>query len=159
VLRVNRILCNILATALEFATPASASNTPAFLATASASTSCANGAVVKIEFNTESFDTDSCYNTTDYRFTPNVAGKYYLTAHVRNFETADFNDLNTAIHKNGSNIININNSSQHNESHEFSAIVEANGTTDYFEVFHQQNGGNTVNTSGIEFSGFRLIGV
>ena len=39
--------------------------------------------VTKVQFDTESFDTDNAYdNSTNYRFTPTVAGKYYFMLHV-----------------------------------------------------------------------------
>ena len=31
-----------------------------------------------ITFNTENFDTDSAYDTSSYKFTPQVAGKYFF---------------------------------------------------------------------------------
>jgi hypothetical protein len=145
---------------LSFATPSSGTNTPAFYATSSPlATSVVNATLVKMQFNTESFDTDNCYDTSNFRFTPNVAGKYVINVNLRNFQTSDYNDMGTVIAKNGSIFININNSSQHNESNNFSAIVTANGTTDYFEIFHEQASGSTVNAEGYEFSGYRLIGV
>ena len=31
-----------------------------------------------IEYNNEEFDTDNCYDTSNYRFTPNLAGYYHV---------------------------------------------------------------------------------
>ena len=53
-------------------------NTPAFAASLSGDFTATEDAAVKVAFATEKFDTDSKYdNTTNYRFTPGVAGKYY----------------------------------------------------------------------------------
>ena len=52
--------------------------TPAFEAYPSSDTNIASSTSVKVPANTEKFDTNSCYdNSTNYRFTPTVAGKYF----------------------------------------------------------------------------------
>ena len=57
-------------------------NTPSFKATCSGTTTVANDANVKIAFNTEVWDTDSAFDTSNYRFTvpANNAGKYIFSA-------------------------------------------------------------------------------
>ena len=56
-------------------------NYPAFEAFLVLIKHLSDNATTKIQFNTEVFDTDSCYdNTTNYRFTPTVAGKYFVYA-------------------------------------------------------------------------------
>ena len=51
---------------------------PAFEAYPSADLSVASGSTVKVVANTERFDEGSCYdNSTNYRFTPNVPGRYF----------------------------------------------------------------------------------
>jgi hypothetical protein len=58
---------------------AGGANTPAFEASLSADQSISNNTATKVQFNTEDLDTDSYYdNVTNYRFTPLVAGKYYI---------------------------------------------------------------------------------
>ena len=133
--------------------------TPAFSAKKSdENQSIANNTAVKCAFDTVVFDTDSCYDTSNYRWTPNVAGKYCLVTNVRCRQTADFNDLNVAFYKNGSGFNKFqNNSSHHNESMLVVAVVEANGT-DYFEVFMSQTSGNTDTANIWEFSGYKIIG-
>ena len=59
-------------------------NTPAFFATLSADTTISDDTVTKVAANTEVFDTDSCYdNSSNYRFTPDVAGKYYVFGYMQ----------------------------------------------------------------------------
>ena len=54
-------------------------STPAFEAYQSANTDISDATNTKVLCNTEVFDTDNCYdNSTNYRFTPNVAGKYFF---------------------------------------------------------------------------------
>ena len=50
---------------------------PAFEAFLSSNQTVTDNTTTKIQFNSEVFDTDNCYdNSTNYRFTPTVAGKY-----------------------------------------------------------------------------------
>ena len=89
---------------------AGAVNTPAFQARNSADQDIGyTGSFVKITANTELFDTDSKYdNSSNYRFTPTVAGKYYCYANAIFESTSSSNDGNNlvrvylAIYKNGS---------------------------------------------------------
>ena len=54
-------------------------NTPAFYAELSSSQTTSDSSATKINFNTEVFDSGSVYdNSTNYRFTPGVAGKYFI---------------------------------------------------------------------------------
>jgi len=53
-------------------------NTPAFHAKLSSTQTPSNDTEQKINVNTEDFDIDNCYdNSTNYRFTPTTAGKYW----------------------------------------------------------------------------------
>ena len=83
------------------------SNTPAFHATMSAdSTGNTNNTFTKIPFNTETFDSDGTYDhSSNYRFTPGVAGKYFISAQVDlrdNGANEDLQQKTIAIYKNGS---------------------------------------------------------
>jgi len=54
-------------------------STPAFEAYQSANTNISDAVDTKVLCNTEVFDTDNCYdNSTNYRFTPTTAGKYFV---------------------------------------------------------------------------------
>ena len=60
------------------------SNVPAFEATMSANQGLTSGATTKVEFDTETFDTDGMYDhSTNYRFTPTVVGKYFFFSSFR----------------------------------------------------------------------------
>jgi hypothetical protein len=129
----------------------SGQNYPAFEAFLSANQSISNDTVTKCNINAEVFDTDSCYdNSVNYRFTPNVAGKYFLYGQVtiegltdaamqiRIYENGSFLTLGSQITgtSSGSNILNV------------TTIVEANGTTDYYELFCWQEDGASRNLNG-----------
>ena len=54
---------------------------PAFEAFLSASQDVSDNTTTKIQCNSEVFDSDSCYdNSSNYRFTPTTAGKYFVYA-------------------------------------------------------------------------------
>jgi len=94
------------ATASDFQAAAVAgTNTPAFEAFAtSTQSSIGDNVLTKIVFEGEVYDTDSKYNTSNQRFTPTVAGKYYVYGMVY-IESSSGNNLNRAdvhIYKNGS---------------------------------------------------------
>jgi len=126
-----------------FATPAGGTNTPAFMAKIGTNQSTANTVITKLQFSNEIYDSSGCYdNVTNYRFTPNVAGKYYvsLIARAEGLTTNTFNDVSAYIRKNGSNLFistfgNYATFSFRNLSVSAYGIVDMNGTTDYLEAF------------------------
>jgi len=120
----------------------SGQNYPAFEAYLSADQTIGDSTTTKIQYNTESLDTDGYYdNSTNYRFTPLVSGKYFV--YLSNSDLASSNtNLVTAynyIYKNGSVV---SYTSQGNAgsygrraSPYVSSIIDMNGTTDYLEGF------------------------
>ena len=58
-------------------------NTPAFQANLSSNQALSSNTSVKIQFNTEDYDTNSDYdNSTNFRFTISEAGKYYFYTNI-----------------------------------------------------------------------------
>ena len=79
-------------------------NTPAFEAYLSSSQSINDNTNTKIQFDTEVYDTDNCYdNSTNYRFTPTTAGKYFIYGAVlmSSGATANLREAEVYIYKNG----------------------------------------------------------
>jgi len=121
----------------------SGQNYPAFFAYLDLDqTGNADLSAVKINVDTEVFDTDNCYdNTTNYRFTPNVAGKYLFQAAgvLDAGSNTNFVDFATQIYKNGSGAAQSQTNPTANYGRKFtqtlSVVLEANGTTDYFELY------------------------
>ena len=59
-------------------------NTPAFSAYLSADQTITDNTFTKIQFNTEVIDSDNTYdNSSNYRFTPGVVGKFIISTQVR----------------------------------------------------------------------------
>ena len=77
-------------------------NKPAFYAYASSGTACSSGADTKIIFQTEIYDTDGKYDTSNGRFTPTVAGKYFVAAQIMLVSAQDGANYQCIIKKNGS---------------------------------------------------------
>ena len=116
-------------------------NTPSFLAYISADQSISDATATKAQFNTEVFDVGSCYdNATNYRFTPNVAGKYMIFSNLL-FQLNDYGIYNASIEifKNGSQYTFSNNAfgtgASLINSVYVSHIIEFNGSSDYVEIF------------------------
>jgi len=122
---------------------------PAFEAYLSADQTVSNNVLTKVQMDTEIFDTDNMYdNSTNYRFTPTVAGKYYVYASIKIFGDGDIEMSNTHIYKNGSLYKGaifdpVNTSSSMNASNlSNSAVINMNGTSDYLEIFGLVQSGN-----------------
>ena len=69
--------------------PTGGVNTPGFAATNNSAQSISDNTQTIIQFNTEIFDSDSTYDTSAYRFTPAVAGKYYWYIDVSGYSNSD----------------------------------------------------------------------
>lgn len=121
---------------------------PSFSATKSASTqSLTAGINTKVTFDNEEWDTDACY--TGSTFTPNKAGIYNIIGSVYVSNSAE--EFIIKIYKNGV---------FHKAVYDMkvtsywwcsgSALVEANGTTDYFEIYVYLGGsvGETIQNDG-----------
>ena len=88
-------------------TGAGGANTPAFMAYMSADQSSVSDNVwTKPNMNTEFFDTDSKYDTSNYRFTPTVSGKYMFCANLLlSNATNQMNGCSIAFYKNGTKLL------------------------------------------------------
>jgi hypothetical protein len=95
----------------------------------------------KINFNTEEFDTANCFDsTTNYRFTPNVAGYYQFNAALYFNSSGSCTRGIIQLYKNGSafkfgNYMPPITSDSLRGVAVLSTLVYANGTTDYFELY------------------------
>ena len=136
-------------------------NTPAFHATASGSQVIATGTATKLEYGSEVFDTNSNYDTSNYRFLPTTAGKYYFKAVARTADATDFSQLWMEIHKNGSVVSRT--IVPHDDYSAVSAtlIIAMNGSSDYLEAFFRHNKGSNLSLENQTYScyseGFKII--
>ena len=122
-----------------------AGNGPAFSAYTTTSVSATNNVTVKMPFNAEQYDTNSNYDaTTNYRFTPTVAGYYQINASIyfggagtgsnawaqciirQNATPAQY--YGSQIFQNSSSLFNVT----------ANPLIYCNGTTDYIECYFYQ---------------------
>lgn len=121
---------------------------PAFSAYASNSQSISNNSSTKLAFNAENFDTASCFDsTTNYRFTPNVAGYYQINL-MGSFGSLSSGIVSVSIIKNGISSIATSWSATVNQyiGTSASTVVYLNGSTDYIEGYIYQNSGSSAST-------------
>jgi len=99
----------------------------------------------KIEFNAEFVDSSNAFDsTTNYRFTPQTSGYYYVQLNLVIGNTTDnaFDDVVATIYKNGSEITGVGTKRNmdtvgfnFNDTLNTSTIVQLNGSSDYIEAF------------------------
>ena len=119
---------------------------PAFSAHLSGNPGLTANTYTKMACNTELFDTDSCYDTSNYRFTPTVAGIYHCTVHVKVYTATSQTTFGkmASIYKNGSNYKETymdGNFGYSNNNHHLiaTALVSMNGSSDYLEAYARIN--------------------
>jgi hypothetical protein len=132
---------------------------PAFFAYKNASNQTVSSNVyTKSVLDGKLFDTANCFdNTTNYRFTPNVAGYYQIQGAIYTSNSGGTNNRASAqIYKNGSAYAYgtyINSQTLYDLICTISAVVYFNGTTDYVELW----GVEGINSgTGIFFAGQSL---
>ena len=134
-------------TRANFVSGIGGTNTPAFRSYQGSTQNISNNSATKCQLDNEDFDTAGDYDhSTNYRFTPTTAGKYYVYAQVT--VTCSVGNALTytvaIIKKNGSeilrNVCDPHDSQQHNQHANFLAtVVNMNGSSDYLELFAQGN--------------------
>lgn len=150
-------------TILTTATPGVPVNGPAFSATGSSFQSFGSGTWTKIAFQTETFDTNNNYdNSTNYRFTPTVAGYYQIsTAMYANESGAGGVTIYSEIRKNGTAYAETRMRDDNGQAQNISqsCVVYCNGSTDYIEVYGYISGGTYSTNTTRRFSGAMIRSV
>ncbi len=146
-------------------------NTPSFSANkTSGSISFSRGVFTKMPFDNELYDTNSAYDTSNYRFTvpSGHAGKYNFTAHFMSYEQSNSNisEYNVAFYKNGSLEVYLVQSESANHGSYRKNMISADldlAVGDYIELYARLSA--TAGTARVEtgqvynrFSGHKLIG-
>jgi hypothetical protein len=142
-----------------------AANTPAFFAYRSGSNqSMPDAAVTVIQMNSEVYDTDSAYDTSTYKFTPQTAGKYLL--HTQ-YETNGGGDqvlyiayiLKNGASSGGSQFLH-RGSGGSSLSLSTTSVLDANGSSDYFQAGFYQGSSSVQLLTGIQntyFTAYKII--
>lgn len=101
----------------------------------------------KVTWETELFDTNNDFASST--FTPMVAGKYMLVVQIYWSSIGDGNSGIVRVYKNGAQehfIINDANGTLMCQT--MTVIVDANGSTDYWEIYAEDSDANTSDISG-----------
>jgi hypothetical protein len=117
---------------------------PAFAADTNGTQSLPNITTTVANYGSVDFDTNSCYDSSTSRFTPNVEGYYYVSGCLF-FASSSAGVVNSlSIYKNGSRVVAGDQNSDGTARCSFcSALVYLNGTTDYVDMrAYQSSGGN-----------------
>ena len=150
-------------------------NTPCFYATFSVNlNNQANNTAVKVPFNATTFNQGGgTFDTSNYRWTPGVAGVYQIGATVNMKDYNDNNNLqqqNVAIRKNGSEVyynriqLAAQSGSYGLQGSAYNPLLTVLGLVqldadDYVEVWAScYNANFDVHNSGSRFYGFKLLG-
>jgi hypothetical protein len=133
-------------------------NTPVFRVKRSATQSIPDASYTKVAFDSEDFDPQNTFASN--KFTPAVAGYYYLGASIGFSGAVDFNDMLIIIYKNGSSISQ-GGSAFLNYDIRKTFVIDLANDTDYYEVYVYQNSGGAKdlsnNASITQFFGNKLI--
>jgi hypothetical protein len=129
-------------------------NMPAFSAYQGTQQSISTNTWTKIPLSTELFDTNNNFDSsTNYRFTPTVAGYYQISASLRVLGTSASNQI-CAIYKNGSAFYSSDNyggatgNLPQYMSITLSTLIYLNGSTDYIELWGYSNGSSPLFLGG-----------
>jgi len=126
-----------------------AGNGPAFSAYLSTAQSVTNSTYTKAQINTEEFDTNSNYdNSTNYRFTPTVAGYYQIDGCLGFATTGSISGgVFATIYKNGARFkdgIFTAGTQVTNFYSVVSTLMYFNGSTDYSELWGYVTASGTI---------------
>jgi len=130
---------------------------PAFSVYCSTAQSLTGTVETKVQLNTELFDTANCFDsTTNYRFTPNVAGYYQFNGYcqvsssstlwyVSLYKNGSLNSYGTYTGAAGASIIS-----------SVSNLIYMNGSTDYVEFYVYSSASTSINAgpNANKFSGY-----
>ena len=125
-------------------------NGPAFMA-ACASLTLAASTFTKMPFSSKTFDTNNNYDaTTNYRFTPTVAGYYWIK--VQYFLGVSTGRTVASIYKNGGDVCQtlvLSSGTNGGISVVSQGLILFNGTSDYVEAYGYQEsaGAASINTN------------
>ena len=142
--------------------------TPAFSAYMSADqNSVADATWTKVNMDTEFFDSDGKYDTSNYRFTPTVAGKYMFGASLYYNSGNTMETSEIGFYKNGSKILYASTDVDNDNKNQLTGVIDLD-TDDYVELYAYVNvaaGGTfninqdgTTSNNRCYWYGYKIIG-
>ena len=140
-----------------------------FKATMSSSqTSVTDATWTKVLFNTDSFDTDNVFDTSNNRFVAPASGKYFFLAKVGMYpNSANGNKGQTRFYKNGSSIGNTvmvlglgGSDNYQAENYLINSVIlnlSQNDYIEYYGFFNAPSGSIYFDKDGSHFQGYRIV--
>jgi len=123
-------------------------NQQGFSAYLSANQSISANTFTKAQFNTTEFNFGSAYDaTTNYRFTPTVAGYYQVNLTIYTSGTGSTGG-NAYIYKNGTSFKSGAITASNQQVVPVPAIIYFNGSTDYIEAYSYVSSGTSLVIAG-----------
>ena len=153
-------------TRTNFVSGVGGTNTPLVAVRASTGQSISSGTNTKVQLDTEMIDTDNTFDSsTNYRWSPGVAGKYYITATTSVNINVAGKYLQALIYKNGSlasyqQVVAEGNNATYNATAD---LIDDNDGDDYYELYIRQNTGGSISlnhsATGLytRFFGYKLL--
>ena len=143
-------------------------NTPAFFVIKTSNQSVSSATSTLVTFDSEKFDSDNKFNTSTGKFTPGVAGKYFLFAQMNINNIHDQATTEFDIKQNSSYLnsrfkhVALNSSSDRDPSIFTSCIVDSDAD-DFFQIiaYTDFGAGTTITGSANGFTffgGYKIIG-
>lgn len=126
-------------------------NQPAFSAYGTTDQVISANTDTKVVLNNEHFDTAGAFDsTTNYRFTPQVAGYYQFSGEVECYSTTTLGILEIKIYKNGTEYSRntIGSVSGVEAFMSTNRLIYLNGTTDYIELYARCSSAGTITLYG-----------
>jgi len=137
---------------------------PMFKAKGAENITLTNNTLTTVQFNSTEFDVGGYFNTSTYRYTPLVAGKYFIYAKLYlTYATEEIEFMHFYLNKNGSGTAFYSRYASTGSiygSVSVSSIVDMNGSSDYLDtsirVTTTTNSKYYANDIYGEFSGFLI---
>jgi hypothetical protein len=116
---------------------------PAFQVNIGSAQTISSTTFTKLQYNTVVFDTNSNFSTSNYRFTPTIAGYYQLNTYCQ-VNTTPTRVINAFVQNGSTYYYGADSGNSNVYSSMNSMVLKFNGSTDYVEVFiYLSSGQNT----------------
>jgi|13_taG_2_1085334.scaffolds.fasta_scaffold52661_1 hypothetical protein len=143
-------------TRANFVSGVGETNTPMFFVSGGNQT-ISHNTNTKMTISSEAFDTDNCFDLGgNNRFTPNKEGKYFFTLSLFSPSLDDIDYWTANIKKNGGSGGGFSGVQRNYNNVCYNGILTANGSSDYFEAYCEQESGSNRTIAVSEFSAFYI---
>ena len=148
-------------TKANFVSGVGGTNTPLFRVYAGSNWNVSNGATSTIPFNSSSFNPQSKFNFSTYKFTPTVSGTYFFYSNIKMSSSGDQNLFEIYLKKNTDTVASktIRGSGTGSLSLDISTTIDSDTDDEFYIQMYQASSGSITNYGGHNisyFTGFKL---